>query len=184
MKFAIPIITTLLISALMKYLMSSSNRETSEKVEGNLLLKMNKAYGVIGIIGIVLAAIAGIAGGFVIVKTFQDFLMLLLAEIIMIFLCLILVLAARNYKIIVSDEKILFYSITGKSKEILWTNIEKVKFNKATLELKLSTNSTSIKLHMHLVGFNRFLQLMKKFVNIKIYSSAIAAIGSVQKRYS
>jgi hypothetical protein len=83
-----------------------------------------------------------------------------------------------------SDEKILFYNMTGKVKEILWTDITKVKFGKTSLELKLITNSTSIKLHMHLVGFNKFIELMQKNLDIEIYKDAMITMQSVQKRYA
>lgn len=73
--------------------------------------------------------------------------------------------------------------MTGKKKELLWTNIHKVTFNKLSQELKLSTDNTSIKLHMHLVGFNNFVELLKKKLSIEIYYKAIASIEAVQKRY-
>lgn len=183
MKIVSSVIIVVIVSAIMKYLMSSSNKQVSKNDDGALVFKMNKAYGFFGILGIIGAGIVGIIASLGTVKTFQDLLMVLFIMLFIVGLCLPLILVARNQKIVVTDEKIIFYSMTGKMKEILWTRVKAVKFNKVSLELKLSANRTSIKLHMHLVGFNKFLELVKKKLGVEIYGQAFADIESVQKRY-
>ncbi|MFL0267812.1 hypothetical protein [Candidatus Clostridium radicumherbarum] len=178
------IIIIIVVSLFMSYLMSSSKKEIAANEEGFLVFKMNKAYGIVGTLGIIAIFIVGIIASLGTVKTISGALVVLLISILLLLLCLPLLLVSRNQKIMVSDEKILFYSMTGKLKEILWTDINEVKFNKVSLELKLITNSTSIKLHMHLVGFNRFLELMEMNLSSEIYRNAMITLQSVQKRYS
>lgn len=173
-----------LVILLMRYLMSSSNKEITANDDGVLVFKMNKVYGIIGVLGIIIAGIIGIIASLGTVKTIVDFLMVLFLVLLFICLCFPLILVSRNQKIVASDERILFYSMTGKPKEILWKDINKVKFNKVSLELKLITSSTSIKLHRHLVGFNKFIELMEKNINKEIYSDAMITLQSVNKGYS
>lgn len=184
MKITSSVLTIAVVTLLMRYLMTSSKKDIAENEDGVLVFRMNKAYGIVGILGIIIASIFAIIGFLGTVKTMDDFIMVLL--LILFFLCISvpLVLVSRNQKIVASDEKIIFYGMTGKCKEILWADITKVKFSKTSLELKLIANSTSIKLHMHLVGFNKFIELMQENLDIMLYKDAINTMQAVQKRYA
>jgi hypothetical protein len=163
--------------------MSSSNKRIDANEDGVFVLRMNKAYGVIGYICIAFAGITGIIAAIAKVQSSADFWSVIFIVLLICGLGTPLVLVARNQKVVVTDEEVINYGMTGKRKEILWKDVDKVQFNKVSLELKLTARRTSISLHMHLVGFNKFIELMQKYVNDEKYCDALAQIKSVQQGY-
>ena len=183
MKIAGSVLIFAVVSALMGYLTSASKKQISQAEDGTIVLKMNKLYEITGILVIIMAGAIGIWACFGIVKTVSDLILILLVIIVALCLSVPLVLTGRNQKVIVSEEKILYRGMAGREKEASWEDIKEVKFNKAALELKLITDTTSINLHMHLIGFDTFLQLMKRKLSLPMWGKAVTAIESVQKKY-
>ncbi|MCB0736880.1 MAG: hypothetical protein KDC92_05150 [Bacteroidetes bacterium] len=79
------------------------------------------------------------------------------------FLGLLLLMGRWIMKVIVHENKITKVSLLGTSKEMQLAEIIKVKFNKTTLELKLSDGKKSISCHQHLVGFSYIIEKLNDF---------------------
>ena len=146
-----------------------------------MVLKYPGFMAFIGYIAIGFGAIIGIITGSHLVKTTGD---KLVPYIILFFvvLGLPLVLIVRCIRIVVMDEKILYIGITKKVKEIRWDEIRKVTFSK-TVELILRSEETKIKLHMDLVGFESFLELMKQKLDPSLYEKALQDWEAAMKSF-
>lgn len=119
--------------------------------------------------------------------TIQNSTDLKIAVLIILFLLLsgfTFLIKYINQKVIASDEKVLSYSFFGKCSEISWTEVTKVEFNKTFLNLKLSSNNTSIKIHINLIGFNQFVSLMEKRLDSSMYLEATEGIKFIRETYN
>lgn len=184
LKYVSSVSIMLTVSFLMRYLALSSKQKPMINSEGVMILKMNKAYGTIGFIEIGITTLIGILGSLDTVKSLVDFFILYGVVILFLSLGVTLVLVSRNMKIEVDNNKIKYYGFTGKSKEILWNEIKKTKFNKSTLELSLIAASTKVKIYMYTIGFSSFIDFMKEKVDYLIYKDALVAIELVDKRFN
>ncbi len=183
MNYISSVIIFILVSALMKYLMDSSKKQPTIKEDGLVVLKMNKAYGIIGYIGIVFSALIGIIASQGTVKSVKDLFIVLALVLFFMLLSVPLVLVSKKMKVEVDEEKVKYYGVTGKTREIFWKEIKEVKFSKTMLELALNTDKTRIKLHMHLVGFPQFVNTMKAKVEYSLYRDAISEIETINGRF-
>ncbi|KNY25395.1 hypothetical protein Bccel_0655 [Pseudobacteroides cellulosolvens ATCC 35603 = DSM 2933] len=182
LKIFSTIIIITVVFALMKYLGESTKKHAAVVSEGTIILKMNQAYGVIGYIGIVCSAVIGVIASLGTVKSVQDLIIVIGLVLSFLALSMPLVLISKKMKIEVDEEKIKHFGITGKIKTIYWNEIKTVKFSKTALELSLITDKIKVKLHMHLIGFNDMVNIMKAKIDYSLYRDALIEIESVNNR--
>lgn len=172
------------VIVLMKHLTSSSKKQPILNGEGVMVLRMNKNYSIFGYMNIAISAMIGIIPCLGLVETIGDTFIILCLVLFFIGSGTLLVLVSRNTKVEIYDEKIRYYGITGKVKEIQWEDIRKVTFGKTSLELSLITMYEKIKIHMHMVGFLSFIELMKKKIDYSLYEEACDKIGQIYAHLS
>lgn len=167
---------------LMKFLMTGTEKKAIIK-DGAIILKTNKIYGIIGFSSILISLIiimistlgSELAGGGIETNViFATFLFMMGA---------ILYLWSVNVRIIAGAEKITYYNILRKQKQIIWKDIRRVIFEKRSLELILETKEERIKIHLHIVGFFSFIKLMKSKIDYNLYKDAISIIDTYKRRY-
>jgi hypothetical protein len=137
---------------------------------------MNKAYGIVGYIGLFAAGLCGVIACSLKANSIQNLLFVLGLLLLFSLLSLLLMLVSRNVRYIVSDEGIKYYNLTGKSKEIKWSEIKGVRFGKVSLELSIFSESQKIKLHMHLAGFYSFIDIMKEKIKPELYEESVSIL--------
>lgn len=181
MNFAVTVVVIIAVTVLMKYLSRSSKKQPVFSEDGSIILRMNRAYGIVGFIGIggaLLITVIASAGS---VKTQGDLLIVVLLILFFALISVPLVLTLRNVKALVNDKGIKYYGITGKLKEVHWSDIKKVKFSKISLELTLITDTKKVKIHVHMAGFDHFLKLLKKKLDSELYSQAVNLLQTVKR---
>jgi len=179
MNYLSVVIVFVVVSVLMKYLGDSSKKNPVINEEGTIILKMNKTYGIIGYIGIGFSAVIGIVASIGAVKSIEDLFIVIGLVAFFLVVGALLVLVSKKMNVRVDDERINYLGITGKTKEIMWNDIKEVSFSKSMLELSLKTNTTKIKLHMHLIGFSTFIEKMKSKTDYSIHKDAIHELESL-----
>lgn len=162
-----------IVKLVMKAIDSTSKKELTLEDNGTIELEMNKAYGIMGVISVIISILLFIL---LVRNGFEDLDFVKVVGIMsLIFgaVGVLLVLVGKNIKVLVTDRQITYYGLMSKEKTIFWSQIEKITFNKNSLELSLITSETKIKLHMHLVGFNSFIKVLKQKVNSSIYKGVL-----------
>lgn len=168
------------VTVFMKYLTESSKKR-AENNNGIMVLKMNKAYGIVGYISMFAAVIIGVIASLGTVKDIIDLALVFGLFTIFFGIGILLVLSSRNKKIEVSEEEINSYSITGKVTKILWEDISNVSFSNISLELKLTAGRKNIKLHLHNVGFYDFIKLIETKLSCELYMTALMSLEAADK---
>lgn len=165
---------------LVRYLMSGTEKKAAVK-DGAIVLKMNKIYGVAGffivLVSMAIIIISGLKTG-----EFSEEIKTIALPVIFLILGGILFLLSVNVCIMADEEKITYYNILRRKKQIMWKDIKRVIFNQKTLELILYTSETEIKIHIYLVGFLSFVKLMKSKLNYEIYKDAVSIIDTYKRQ--
>lgn len=180
MRYVNVFIISIIVAVFMKYLTKASKKR-AENSNGIIILKMNKAYGVVGYISIIAAVLIGIIASLGTVNDITDLVLVLGLFIFFFGIGALLVLTSRNKKIEITEEEIKHYSILGKVTSISWKDISIVNFNKISLELKLTAGRKSIKLHMHNVGFYDFINIMEGKLKSELYMDALMRLDEADK---
>ena len=183
MNYLGTLIIFIVVSFLMKYLMSSSKKQPIINEKEGMTLKMNKAYGIIGYIGIAFTTAIGIIASLGTVKSNEDLFIVIGLVLFFLMLSVPLVLVSKKMKVEADNKKVRYFGINGKTKIIMWSEINNVKFSKSMLELTLITDSTKVKIHMHFIGFSGFIELMRSKIDYTLYKDAINSIENVNKRH-
>jgi hypothetical protein len=107
----------------------------------------------------------------------EDIIYALSMITVLFLLGLLLVLYAKNVMIEATSEKIVYTGITGKSKEIMWNQVNTMSFNPALKEITLKSKETKIKLHIHLKGIGNLIRIIHENVDVSIYRHAFKDLG-------
>ena len=178
MKILGVLLSGLVLTYLMSYLTASSTGKPVKYKIGKIkyyVLRYNKIIETIGIASLVLV-------GIIVTITWIG-----IAEIdtrgnLIAFICLVLgftlmgitfVLIYRNIKVEVSEEKIKYWNLFGRTKEISWNEITTVKCVGNGKTIKLITDKNSISVDTQMEGFLTFNMLMTKKLDRSIYLDAI-----------
>ena len=141
---------------------------------------MNKIYGVIGSI-IILFSILIMTSSILGNERFSGETNTTIAFLIFLILGGILFLFSVNVGIFADEEKITYYNLLRRKKEIMWKDVKRVIFNQRSLELILDAREMQIKIHIHMVGFFSFVKLMKTKLDYDIYKDAVSIIDSYKR---
>lgn len=160
----VSIISTICIaiicSLVFNYLSKLSKRAPLSLNSGDKLLKLPLFYGVTGIIGFTF----GLA---IIVYGLIDYDEENILPQLFIFLFIggmsaILILQQWVIKTIMTDTELIKINAFGKERKIKWEEINSVKFNPFTLELKIKSEHCKIKCHYHLIGFPLLVEKLEQ----------------------
>lgn len=173
----------IVVSLLMVYLSKTSKKQPVLNKDGTMILKLDNVYGLVGYTGVIISGVIPITDLLGIVESQEDVLQIIGISVLSLILSIPLILLARNYKVEVTEDIIRYYSITGKTREIMWIDINKVKFGKISLELSLYTDYYKIKLHAHLIGFPSFIEIMKQKLKPSLYEDALKEMGQLSNKY-
>ena len=175
------ILTTVIVTMLMRYLTLSSSKNVDERKmmkSEHFILKYNKIYSIVGIICFVIAGISTILAytGIMIIDTTGQIVAAICIVLLFLFFGITLVVSAYNIKVEVSKDKIKSWNFFKRAKEISWDEIKKVECINNGRELKLTTDNKSIRVHIHMTGFSAFERLMAKKLDRTIYLKAITKL--------
>ena len=174
MQAIIVLLSSLAATFLMRYLYSSSSGNDVQYKIGKtkrFVLRYNKVAEAIGIICLALVGVFVILAWLGIGKI--DTRGNLIA-----FICLVLgftvagialVLIYRNIKIEVTEERIKYWNLFGRTKEILWNEIKRVECVNNGKTLKLITDKKSISVDIQMVGIIAFEKCMMTKLDRSIY---------------
>ena len=171
------LLSALAATFLMRYLYSSSSRNDVQYKIGKtkrFVLRYNKVVEAIGVAGLVMAEVIGILTwvGIGKIDTRGD---------LIAFICLVsgstligitFVLIYRNIKIEVTEEKIKYCNLFGKTKEISWSEIKKVECVNNGKTFKLITDKKSISVDIQMEGIIAFEKCMMTKLDRSIYLDA------------
>ncbi len=167
------------IELFMKYLDRGVDKKPKKINNKAIVLRMNGLYKIIGyfyiIVILALSVIAFVNGAFL----GED--MPLIASLLGIFMALglFLVLVGENVKVIATPCKMIYTGIIGTRQEIVWSEVTSVRLNKRTKDLIVSDHEKKIKLHLHLVGIARLIELIKENVNPWVYAECLDELHEV-----
>lgn len=177
------VIITVTISLLFKYLNSKTeNVQITTDEKGMMVLKLNRLYGIVGWSSVLLSVGLLILGVFLIREIDGNFFAVVFLFLLFFGLGFPLVLAYRNIKIEVNNTTIKYFNLFNNVKEVNWNDLRQVKFGKSSLELKLITENTEVKAHLHLNGFPKLIEIMKENLDPSLYKDALSDIEIVKKR--
>lgn len=179
------LLSTLVVVMLMGYLTKLSYKDnlsiSNSKAMRNekFILRYNKFYRVFGNISFIAAGIFGVLPltGVEDLKDNGDIIAYVFLIGLFAILGILIMFTILNVKIEVSDNKIKYWNIFNKSKEILWDDIKKVECSKNHHELKLITNKKSITVHAQMIGFISFRMRMMKKLDKAIYEEALKKVS-------
>jgi len=144
----------------MGYLNKNASKTVSKNSTGEYLLKMNKVYQTLGYISIGIAIVFLLATLFV---EEDNFLIIGMITILLFSgLGIPCVLYYQNHEVRFNNEYLNVTSWTGKTNEILWSEIEKVEFNPISGYFKILTLDKMLTIKYQIIGFKTFLQMMER----------------------
>ena len=140
-----------IMAALMWLYEQASQRAPVITSSGHQLLRLPRFIGAIGLIALI-GGVGVIIYGLINFNE-EDLLPQSLLFLMCAGLGMPLVLETWVAKIILTEDSIIRINMLGRKKQILWKDIQSIKYNSTTMELKLSSNTTKITCHRHLMGF-------------------------------
>jgi hypothetical protein len=177
------VLTVVTVTLLMKYLVNSSKKEPIIDESGKMILRINKAFAVIGYIVVLAAIFIIIIACLGTVKSQSDLLIVICLTAFFALLGIILILYSHNFKVEVNEEKIIGFGMFGKSKEIKWNDIKKLKFNKTSMELIVISDTAKIKIYPHLIGFPNLVNLIKQKLDASMYQEVLQQIEIANNKF-
>ncbi len=171
MNYLTTIIVIIVVTFLMRYLLTFAKKQPATNEDGSMVLKYPGFMAVIGYTAIGFGVLIGIITVFQIVPTTGNEVVPYLVSFFVV-LGLPLVLIGTFTRITVTDQKVQLTGITGKVKEIRWEEINKVTF-RWTAELILHSEHAKVKLNMILIGFNSLVETMKQKLDPALYEKAL-----------
>lgn len=173
MEFVIKIIIIAIVTIFMKYLYSKSKKKLKRNIDGTIILKLSKAIEIIGIVAIIVSIIIAVIATMGSVKTKEDLYCVLALIAFFIVLGVPLILIYRNYRVEVTNEKLIYSNMFGKIVEFSWYDLDKITFHQASQEFHLKSGNKKITVYLYVVGLQDFLQIVKEKVNESIYLEAL-----------
>lgn len=179
MPYLTTAITILVVSIVLRYLLLSGKREPDRQRDGTLVFKYPGFVAVIGYIAIGFGVLIGIVTVFQIIPTTGDEVVPYLV-LLFVLLGLPLVVIEKGIRITATDQMVRYVGPTKKAREIRWDEVRKVTFS-FTSELVLHSELTRIKLNTMLVGFESFVEAMKKKLDPALYEKALQGYETTLK---
>ena len=150
------------VSTSLAFLTKSTGKPIATDESGRFNIRMNKLYGIMGIIGLVFGLLFLI---FLPLTTEPNDSGIWFIVILMLLIfwgagipCL---MYYRNHRVSFDDNSIVATNVYGKVKEIKWSDILNIKFKVLSGLLVLTTKNEIIKVHQHLVGLSKFIELIE-----------------------
>lgn len=162
------VVAVIVVCLFMSYMYEVSKKKAEYDIDGNFVLRMGILYSALGWFLIILS---------IIIFIFAPREGSGLASILFIFLmffgggCLFVLIS--KIKIVVTQEKIIYYGLFNKTITINWIDIDSVVFNELSQELILKSDTSKIKLEPFLIGINDFKECMKEKLNPSLYEDAL-----------
>lgn len=150
------------VSTGLAFLSNAKGKSVAIDESGQFNLRMSKLYGIIGVIGLVFGLLFLI---FLPLTTEPNDSGIWFIVILMLLIfwgagipCL---MYYRNHRVSFDDNSIVATNVYGKVKEIKWSDILNIKFKVLSGLLVLTTKNEIIKVHQHLVGLSKFIELIE-----------------------
>ncbi|MDQ2086177.1 hypothetical protein RBH29_07000 [Herbivorax sp. ANBcel31] len=180
-RISVGMLIVAVILLILKYLMLGTEKKAVIK-DGAIVLKMSRIYGVIGFSGILVSIAIMTTSALGIVGIERDIKVTIGFSMFLLVMGIFLFLLSINVQVFADEDKITHYNIIRQEKEIMWEEIRRVTFNKGTQELIIEDANTKIKMHIHIVGFFSFIELMKSKIDHNLYKGAIGIIDTYKKQ--
>lgn len=158
-SFFVYTITGVVIAIIMYFLNTVSKAKPIQTMEGDEVFKLPLFYGILGIIAFAAGLWILIYG--LINYNPEEFLWMLISCVFIGGLGGLLILQQWVSKVILTENEIIKVTMSGKNKILAWGEITEIKFNAFSSELKVKSKNTSIKCHMHLVGFPSLVEKLE-----------------------
>ncbi|MFH0895633.1 MAG: hypothetical protein V2A54_14450 [Bacteroidota bacterium] len=175
------IIGSIIMAYMMRFFYHASKQPVPLTSDGRLILHMNKFYGKIGWVGFY-TALPFLVLIFIIPfeETYQIFVGLT-ATLLFIFMCIVLILTARNRRVEADATGFSYTGFSGRTRTILWNEVTEVSVPSATIFLVFKSAQHTIKVHPHFVGFDDFLKLMTEKLSSELYSGTMEKLERKRK---
>ena len=148
------------VSFAMNYLNKGANQNVEKRKNGDIELGMNRLYQTLGLAGV------GSAVVFIAVALFIHEKEVYIISTLMVLLfgglgvpCL---MYYKNHKVTFNDKTISVQNWKGKTNNITWTEINRIKFNPFSGYLKIYGLDKKLTIHQHLVGLKEFVKKMEE----------------------
>ncbi|MBQ0767669.1 MAG: hypothetical protein KBT58_00145 [Bizionia sp.] len=148
------------MSLVITFLYAASKKTPKEDGLGNILLQLPKLYYILGIF-VVIGGIGLLIYAFVFANE-DDKILATISSITAVLAGSILFAKGYISNLKVTDFEIIETTMFGHRKAIQWNEIKDLSFGKVSLELKITSHSTHIKAHMHLIGFQELLTKLEE----------------------
>ena len=166
-QFLTTLIVLVVINFIFRYVHSKA-KETPKITEGKLVLRPVKFFLHFGIF----SAFIGISvWGLMLLEVNKNNSITPIVIISALFLLsgLYLIYYSKRHNICVSDEKIVCQNIFGKAVEIFWKDVTYLDFNRfGSMTLVLRTNNKKVSINFFMIGFDLFLDIMRKKLDLKL----------------
>lgn len=167
LKYGIIIFIVLLAN----YFLNKGSRNREPRIlNGSSILRMNKLYLVLGIFSCIVALFP-LLSIFEVETNKEEMETIVFLFFIFSIPGTITILLWRNHFVMYDEISIEVSTIFGKINKIYWTEVDKVYYNSFSGYLNIINNKgQKIKLHHHLNGTGKFLEMMNKIThqNIKL----------------
>jgi hypothetical protein len=145
------ILTPIAIAIVMALLLAASKKRAKIDENGDKILRLPFFYAILGGLCTIASLIIIIYG---LATCAEDEIIFVLIFFSMCAgLGLPLLLAGTVMKVKILTNKLEQTNILGRTKTIMWSEIESITFGKISLELKIVSATDKIKAHVHLKGF-------------------------------
>jgi hypothetical protein len=161
-EFFYPIIAAVTTITL-RYVNKATNKNISTDVTRKYSLRIHRLYQIIGYAGLALCLILLIGPLFMPEEmNIASYIILLCCYLIFGGLGLLCTRYYNNHLVIFDDALIQVLSVSGVVKFMKWEDINTARFNAFTGLITISDQvGNKIKIHQHLVGLTKFLNLLK-----------------------
>jgi hypothetical protein len=165
-------IVVLLVGALLFLLGRAARKKPPVTAEGALLLRFGSGYMVLGYVSIGMGCLCAFAFAINRHKSLQMFLIWAGIMLLLLLPGLYLVFFAIRTRVECDEQKVRLYAMNGKLSEVAWHEVGEVKYDKKSMWLSLIGPNSRAKVHVQMVGFNSFIELMKKKLDSRLYKDA------------
>jgi len=151
-------IIAFLVPLALAYLQRGTGEKVTKSKNGQIILRMNKFYGIIGLFGVCL----GLAIATMIVVTNGFVGVALMPLLIFVGTGLPCVLYYQNHILKFDEHTIEVKSVFGKVKSVKWADTHSVSFGAVSGLLSITdSKGTRVKIHQHIVGLSEFIKMME-----------------------
>ena len=165
------LVTPLIMGALLIYSDLQSQKRIRKNVHGKFFLKLNSIYKWLGFL---CCFIASFILGFLITHWNTEIYILgPLTVFLFLSMGIGVLIWYYNYEVIFDQKRIVVTNWKKRQLTIMWNEIENIKFNVVTSNLKIYSKMISINIPQQTVGFVEFLNLMEERTGYKAHELKI-----------